>query len=363
MTRWTSWGHSAVGLAALICLAGCKDTQSDPRTEPPQVVLAVVSPAQPAQLGFSGIVAAKVQSNLGFRVSGKITARFVDRGQFVHAGDKLMQLDPTDFQNAVTVQIAAVAAAQANVLQAEADAARDAKLVGSGSVSVQDYIDKTSAATAARAQLDAAKAQLKIAQDNLGYSTLYADADGVIVNYLADPGHVVSAGQIVLVLARQGAREAAVDLPEDIRPPIGSTAQAALYGDNTVLGGAVLRELSDSADAATRTFAARYVLEGAMAQAPLGATVTIYLQNPAPSQLVQVPIAAVYDAGQGPGVWIYDKASGTVHFRRVSEAGLGDETIAVNQGLEAGQEIIAMGANQLHEGEAVRVAPVQGAAP
>ena len=359
----SSWGHAATALAALLCFTGCKSTQPDPRTAPPLVALAIATPAHPAELGFTGIVAARVQSDLGFRVGGMVVARLVDRGQSVKAGQPLMRLDPTDFDHAVTAQTAAVAAAQANLTQAEADAARDAKLVGSGSVSAQDYIYKKSAAEAARAQLDAAEAQLKIAQDNLRYSTLYADADGVVVDYLADPGHVVAAGQTVLVLARQGAREAAVDLPEGLRPAIGSPARATLYADNSLQGTTVLRELSDAADPVTRTFAARYVLQGAVAQAPLGATVTIYLPGSAPAQAVQIPIAAVYDPGSGPGVWLYNKTSGSVHFQHVSESGIGDETVTVSHGLVAGQEVVAMGANLLHEGEKVRIAAKQGAAP
>lgn len=358
-----SWGHSAVALAALLCFTGCKATQSDPRTALPQVALAIAAPAYPAEMGFTGIVAARVQSDLGFRVGGMVVARLVDLGQRVKAGQPLMRLDPTDFDHAVTAQIAAVASAQANLTQAEADAARDAKLVGSGSVSTQDYIDKKAAAAAARAQLDAAKAQLKIAQDNLRYSTLYADADGVVVNYLANPGQVVAAGQTVVILAQSGPREAAIDLPEGLRPAIGSIAKASLYGDGKVQANAVLRELSDAADPVTRTFAARYVLQGAMAHAPLGTTVMIYLTDHASPRAVQIPIAAVYDPGSGPGVWLYDKTNGSVHFQHVSESEIGEETIAINHGLTVGQEIVSMGANQLHEGEKVRVAAAQGGAP
>ena len=105
------------------------------------------------------------------------------------------------------------------------------------------------------------------------------------------------------------------------------------------------------------------MLQGAVAQAPLGATVTIYLPGSAPAQAVQIPIAAVYDPGSGPGVWLYNKTSGSVHFQHVSESGIGDETVTVSHGLVAGQEVVAMGANLLHEGEKVRIAAKQGAAP
>jgi RND family efflux transporter MFP subunit len=359
----TGWGISAIALVALLSLAGCKHQIRDPRADPPMVALAQVQPAQAGELGFTGIVAARVQSDLGFRVSGKIVERLVGRGQAVHAGQALMRLDPVDFDNAVTVQAAAVAAAQANLVQAQADARRDTTLVGSGSVSQQTYIDATSAADGAHAQLDAAQAQLKIARDNRGYATLVADSDGVVADYLADPGQVITAGQTVIVLAKAGPREALVDLPEDVRPAIGSAARAMLFSDNAEQQPATLRELSDAADPATRTFTARYILQGGMAQALLGATVTVYLTPAGPTTAVNIPIAAVYDPGSGPGVWLYDKASSTVSFQPVRETVVGDETITVNSGVRTGQVVVAMGANLLHDGEKVRIAPDQGQAP
>jgi RND family efflux transporter MFP subunit len=314
-------------------------------------------------MAFNGVVEARVQSDLGFRVSGKVVERLVTRGQVVHAGEPLMRLDPTDLDNAVTVQSAAVASAQANLAQADADAARNGKLVGSGSGSEQTFIDSRSAAAAARAQLAGAEAQLKIARDNLGYATLYVDSDGTIVDYLADPGQVVTQGQTVLVLAQNGPREAEVDLPEDLRLAPGAQAQAVLYGAPDQRVPVRLRELSDASDPVTRTFRARFVLDGASAGAPLGSSVTVYVPQRGAADAVRVPIAAVFDPGGGPGVWLFNKADSTVVFQPVTETGIGDETITVDGGLHAGQTIVAMGSNLLHAGEKVTVAPDQGNAP
>jgi multidrug efflux pump subunit AcrA (membrane-fusion protein) len=85
----------------------------------------------------------------------------------------------------------------------------------------------------------------------------------------------VTAGQTVVRLAQAGPREAVVWLPETIRPAIGSEAEASLYGRDRHADSATLRQLSDSADPQTRTYEARYVLDGEAASAPLGATVTI----------------------------------------------------------------------------------------
>jgi RND family efflux transporter MFP subunit len=142
-------------------------------------------------------VAARVQSNLGFRVAGKVSERLVDAGQSVKAGQPLMRIDRTDYQHAIAAQEANLAAAKARLSQAAADEARYAGLVEAGAVSKSQRDQVTSAADSARAQYAAAEAQLKLAQDEGDYATLLADADGVVVDTTAEPGQVVAAGQVV----------------------------------------------------------------------------------------------------------------------------------------------------------------------
>jgi len=166
---------------------------------------------------------------------------------------------------------------------------------------------------------------------------------------------VVAAGQTVVKLAHAGPREAAVYLPETVRPVLGSVAQATLYGA-VKSAPARLRQLSDSADPATRTFEARYVLEGKNADAPLGATVTIRLPVPSTAGSLVVPNAAITDRGNGPGVWIVDEASRAVTFRPVTILRLGEEETYVGGGLRSGEHIIALGAHLLTEGQHIRVA-------
>ena len=172
---------------------------------------------------------------------------------------------------------------------------------------------------------------------------------------LAEPGQYVAAGQVVLKLAHAGPREAAIDLPETLRPPIGSPAEASLYGGTTFVP-VHLRQLSDAADPLTRTFEARYVLDGSAAQAPLGATVTVYLCASKPSTDMSVPLGAVDDEGKGPGVWIYDEAASSISFRPVNVVQLAGETAIVSSGVHIGEPIVALGGHFLYEGERVRIA-------
>src|SRR5207237_4692694 len=117
-----------------------------------------------------------------------------------------------------------------------------------------------------------------VARNETGYAILFADADGVVIETLAEPGQVVGAGQIVARVARAGLREAIIELPETLRPAIGSIGRATLYGSG-LTGPAKLRQLSDAANRHTRTFEARYVLDGRLANAPLGSTISIHIPS------------------------------------------------------------------------------------
>ena len=338
-----------------VTFTGCGHKQElDPRTQPELVRIVEIGSSSGADPAFTGVVSARVQSNLGFRVPGKITKRLVDTGQFVRAGQPLMAIDRTDYVHAITARAETVTAAKAKALQAAADEARYRGLVNSGAVSASTYDQIKAASDAAQAELAAAKAQEQVARDEDGYSQLLADADGVIVETLAEPGQVVMAGQTIVKLARSGPREAAVSLPETLRPALGSTAYATLYG-KTMRVPVRLRQLSGAADPQTRTFEARYVLEGAAANAPLGATVTVHLSGDAGADGLQVPVSSVLDQGKGPGIWLLNPSTSTVSFQPVQVRQLGEELATISGNLHPGQQVVALGVHLLHDGERVRV--------
>lgn len=338
-------------------LAACTDAASssaDPRTQPPLVRTDVVEISVQSKRSFTGIVAARVQSDLGFRVPGKVLERLVDAGQTVKRGQALLRIDPTDLKLAVRAHEEAVAAARARARQTADDEARQRGLVAMGAVSVSAYDRAKAAADAARAELSAAEARADVARNEAGYAVLLADADGVVVETLAEPGQVVGAGQVVVRVAHAGRREAIIELPETLRPAIGSTGQATLYGSG-LTGSAKLRQLSDAANRQTRTFEARYVLEGRLADAPLGSTISIQVSDGRPAPALQVPIGAIFDPGKGPGVWLVEGETPRVTWRAVQIAGLSSEAASVVGNLEAGDRVVALGAHLLHEGQHVRL--------
>ena len=347
----------AGGLTLALMAGGCsKSVANDPRLQPPKTEVFKAEAAGSISRTFTGIVEARVQSDLGFRVAGKILERSVNMGQRVRKGQVLMRLDAFDLELAFAAQKANVEAARAKYVQTKADEARYAALVASGAVSHQEYDQARAAFDSAKAQLDAAEAQARVSNNSSEYAVLLADADGVIVRTLSEPGQVVAAGQTVIQLAHDGPREALINLPEGMRPDLGTVASARLYGQEQTYQ-AKLRELSAAADPASRTFAARYVLEGEAASAPLGSTVTIELltKQTSGSQCVQLPVGAIHDRGSGPGVWtVNDKSE--VKFRSVTIASIGQEQVVLSSGVQAGEKVVALGAHLLHEGQVVSAA-------
>ena len=347
-----------------LAIVACGESSDihDPRTQPPLVRAATVVRPVDSSRAFTGVVVARIQSDLGFRVQGKILERLVDTGQTVKRGQPLMRLDPADLSLLAQAQQQAVEAARARAKQATDDEVRYRRLVTAGVVSASAYDQIKAAADTAKAELSAAQAQANVAQNTMGYAVLLADADGVVMDTLAEPGQVVSAGQPVIRLARAGQREAIVQLPETLRPAVGSEAEATLYGTDKHSVSAKLRLLSDAADPVTRTFEARYVLEGALASAPLGSTVTLHItDDKLPGQMMQVPLAALYDPGKGPGVWEISGKPAKVSWRPVQVLGLGDDSAKVTGPLKPGEQVVALGAHLLHDGETVRLTDQSGA--
>lgn len=354
MTGIRTLSLAAVALAALTLTACKPEAQADPRQAARIVQIAEVQSAEPRQRAFTGVVAARVQSNLGFRVPGKIIERLVDTGESVKAGQPLMRIDRTDLDLAITARDRAVASADALQKQAAADEIRYRDLRKAGWSTQQRYEQAKAAFDTANAQLEAARAQAQVARNESGYSLLLADDDGVVVEAMAEPGQVVAAGQIVMRVAHGGSREASVSLPESVRPKMGSEAEASLYGD-TVKGPAKLRQLSDAADPRTRTYEARYVLGGDAAKAPLGATVTVNLTMGDHAPAARVPLAALNEEGAGYFVWVVSDGP-KLERRPVKIRRIGADFATLTEGVAPGDTIVATGGHFLHDGQEIRIA-------
>lgn len=351
-------------MIALLALAGCNsqaDSTANTATAPRLVLAAQVEPAAQHAAVYTGVVAARTESNLGFRVAGKVIERKVDPGMRVRRGDTLLVLDIEDFELALRAANNRVQAARAELNQARDDARRYQRLVSSGAISKQISDQSATRLRIAEADLAAAASDADQVRNRRSYSTLKADADGVITDVQVDRGQVVGEGQIVARLAHDGTREAVIDIPETQRELAGNAAQAALFSTPAVSVAARLRELSAAADPATRTFRARYILDGASEPFPIGSTITLRLASDAAAQQVRVPLGALYDAGKGVGVWLID-GDDKVRFKPVKVVRLEQEHALLSAGVNSSQRIVALGAHLLHEGDPVRLLPGQALA-
>jgi RND family efflux transporter MFP subunit len=350
-------------IGALVVIAGGallgRDKQQSVDTTSPRLVRAyMVTSAGSDSMEYTGVIHARTESDLAFRVSGKIIEKLVKAGDHVKRGQALMRLDPTDLRLAANAAQADVEAARAQNKRALADELRQRGLVAIKAVSVQEYEQAKSAADATTAQLNSALAYSRQLENQAGYAVLRADADGVIMEIPADVGQVVAPGNVVVRLAQDGAREAVINMPEGNEKIAKSTATASLYADSGQTFPAKLRELSAMADPLTRTYQARYSLGGIGKNAPIGATVTVHLDGDNADIAVQqyeIPVGALYDGGNGTSVWVINPDTSTLSRRPVEVAKLGSETALVSKGLKPGERILALGAHLVKEGEKVKI--------
>jgi RND family efflux transporter MFP subunit len=343
---------------ALLILAGCHSQAETPAAvTPARAVLATeVRAAMQQDALYTGVIAARTTSDLGFRVGGKVVARKVDPGTRVSRGDVLLVLDNTDFELALRTARNRVAVAEAELRQVRADEARYRRLAGTGAVSRQLYDQAATRLRVAQAEQAAAASEAAQVKNRIAYSTLKADADGVITAVLVDRGQVVSEGQVVASLAHEGAREAVIDIPETQRALAHRPAHAFPFGTTVDPVPATLRELSAAADASTRTFRARYTLGADSAALAIGSTVTLRLDGAPQTQSVRVPLGALHDRGQGTGVWVID-ADERVQWRPVQVVRLEQEQAVLAGELKAGERVVALGAHLLSAGDSVRQLP------
>jgi RND family efflux transporter MFP subunit len=337
-------------------LAACDDPAASataPPTRPVQVQRVIFAPADENR-EFAGVVRARYETDLGFRVAGKIVARVVNVGDRVRAGDVVARLDPRDLQLQAESADAELTAATSNLAQAAADELRYQNLRTRGYAAVADYERKKAAKDEAEGRMERAQRALELARNQLAYADLKADADGVITATLAESGQVVALGQAVARLAHRGEMEAVVALPETrLNEARQSDASVRLWSDPGRRLSARLRELSPQADTATRTYAARFTIENPDDTVALGMTATVVLSRPADAMVAKVPLAAIINRGTGPAVYRVDDG-GVLERRTVTVSSFNEVAALITSGLQDGDEIVTLGVQMLQAGQKVR---------
>ena len=358
---------SRITLLALllpILLAACS---GGPHPQPPAkpVVAERLAPTRTAPAEeYSGAVHARYEAALAFRVSGKIVDRYVQLGDTVRRGELLARLDGTDARLEKQAAAAALTAAQSNFETAHRDLLRYATLVKTGAVSRFAYEHQRDRLAAARATFQQADRQYQLRSDQLRYSELRADHDGVITAVGAEVGQVVAAGQTVMSLAWSDGREVHIDVPENrIAEFSGATRiRVSLWGGGRTYRG-VVRERSAAADPATRTFLVKIAILDPGPDVRLGMTAGVTVEDPADPEELVIPMTALYHRGATPAVWVVNPRSRKLELVAVTVKRYTDHGVVISAGLAAGEEVVLKGVNELYEGEPVRLtAPLSGAA-
>jgi RND family efflux transporter MFP subunit len=349
--------------AAALALSGCGKPVAQATAKPERPVLVVTAHFAPAVAprNLVGVVKARVESNLGFRVAGKIAQRLVDRGAEVKAGQPLATLDQTDWKLQLQQAEAALSAARASRDQAAAERERTSQLRNRGWSTASD-LDKASAtADQASGAFVQAERAVTLQQNALSYATLVADADGVVTATLAEPGQVVTAGQAVVTLAHAGEPDVDVSVPEALLERVrAGRATITLWTKPDRVHAASLRELTPSADPATRTYPARFTIADAGPDIGLGMSATVTISDVSPS-VARLPLGAILDDGRGASVFVMDPRTKELMRRQVIVSGYDAQAAIVSSGLSEGDAVIALGAQKLHAGDVVRPVNAAGA--
>ena len=336
-----------------------------PPDEPIRAVKLMTVGVQPMQSGveFAGEVRARVESRLSFRVGGKLTARPVEVGQRVKAGQLLAQLDPQDFRLAADAARAQLNATSTQRDLAAADYQRFKALKDQNFISGAELERRETALKAADAQLAQATAQASSQGNQTGYTRLLADVAGVITAVDAEPGQVLAAGAPVLRLAQDGPRDVLFAVPEDkvaaMQP--GSRVTVRPWQMSTSLAG-VVREVAASADPVTRTFAIKVSLPANSALA-LGSTVSVLPQalDRSGTPVIKLPTSALLQSGASTVVWVLDAASMTVRQQPVQVLTADGNEVVVASGLQPGAQVVTAGVHVLSPGQQVSIYKPNGA--
>ncbi len=347
-------------LMPLMISAGCSDQHEQTQdVSRPVKVFRVGEPAAAGVKRFAGEVRARIETPLSFRVAGKLLERKVDVGDYVRKGQLLATLDSNDYHLAVQGLKAQLASAQADSNFLRDDLARYRELLAQQVISPPEFERHETAYTTARERTAALESQLGQALNQLTYTGLHADRDGVVTALDVESGQVLAAGQAVVKLAQLDEKEIHFDVPEHRLPEIKrqQDVSVSLWADDNRRLKARIREIASAADPASRTYRVKATLLEGLDAAQLGMTATVHIDANTASHIA-IPLSAVYtphNQPDHPSVWLVDEQAATVKSApvRLGEAQDG-ERIAV-EGVTPGQLLVSAGVQRLAEGQAVRL--------
>ena len=347
-----------LGLGSAIALSGCSPDEAAPAPPVRPVLSMVVAPHGAETVSFAGTVQPRFSRDLGFRVLGRIVARNVDVGQQVTAGQVLASLDPMTLSLVVRQLEAELAKTEAQLVYATATKDRKQALVSQKVASQADLDTADESLAAANAAVTRGRATLDKAKEQLSYTKLVSDTDGIVTAVNAEVGQTVNAGDTVFTVAQAEVREAMVDVPDEMAQAlkVGDVFTTTLQVDPHVGVTGKVREIAPQADAATRTRRIRITLDAPPPTFRIGTTV-IASSRLSERNSIDLPRSALLKADGGTFVWVVDEKALTVARRPVEVAGEVGQTVRIKSGIDVGTRVVTAGTNSLTEGQKIKIDP------
>ena len=348
---------AGVSLALIaIALAGCDEKVAEkPAPSRPVLVATVHYEQESPERSFVGTIKPRIETDMGFRVPGKVARRLVEVGQTVDVGQPLATLDEVDLKLQAEQAEAEFSAATGVLAQAGAAEQRAKDLRAKGWATDAQLDQAKATADEARARLNRAERSVELTKNSLSYATLVADSRGVVTATLVDPGQVVASGQVAIRVARFAEKEAVVAIPETLvgRAKDG-VAAVTLWSEPNKKYAAKLREIAPSADPATRTYLAKFSLPGAGENVSLGMTATLTLADQQTERVARLPLSSLYSQGGDPSFYVVDD-KGEIALKPVTVKSYESNCVVISGGVEEGAKIVVLGVQKLDPTQKVRV--------
>jgi RND family efflux transporter MFP subunit len=348
---------AGVSLAMVaIALAGCnEEVAENPAPSRPVLVASVHYEAESPERSFVGTIKPRIETDMGFRVPGKVAKRLVEVGQTVEVGQPLATLDDVDLKLQAEQAEAEFHAATGVLAQAAAAEQRARELRTKGWTTDAQMDQARAAADEARARLNRAERSVELTNNSLSYATLVADTRGVVTATLVDPGQVVASGQTAIRVARFAEKEAVVAIPETLvgRAKDG-VASVTLWSEPNKKYAAKLREIAPAADPATRTYLAKFSLSDAGDDVSLGMTATLTLADPETMRVARLPLSALFSTGGDPSLYVVDD-KGDVARKPVAVKSYESNDVVIAGGVDEGAKVVVLGVQKLDPTQKVRV--------
>ncbi|WFR98535.1 efflux RND transporter periplasmic adaptor subunit [Rhizobium tumorigenes] len=352
-----SFRHFVLPVLGLVVLTSCQKEEA--HKEPIRPVLSIIAkPSEASSLSLPGTVDARFETQLAFRVLGRVIARNVSVGDIVKKGDVVAAIDPLSLELAVRSSQSDLANSQAELVNAASSEERQRALAASKSGSEASLEQAVQAHKSAIADVGKAQANLDKALEQLSYAKLLAEFDGVVTATSAEVGQVVSAGSSVVTIARPDQRDAVIDVPEANfdKLHVGAPFDVALQLDPTVVAKGVIREIAPEAESLTRTSRTKITLIDPPEAFRIGSVITASATMPS-NPFIVLPSSAILLKDDKPNVWLVDTAAAKVSLHPVTLDGpvVDGGSVKVTGGINPGERVVVAGVRKLSDGQAVRV--------